>query len=90
MEKHNFEDFNKNISWNTKFFVLLAFVTVIISFWLQGSPAAIVVGSVIALSLVLVVEYFQVFSLRHPKAWRVIKIILIGLVLMMSLLSTII
>jgi hypothetical protein len=89
MKKHSFERFNANISWNTKFFVLLAFVTVVISFGLGGSSEAIVFGSLVALSLVLIVEYFKVFSIRHPKAWKVVKIILIGLIMMLSLLSTI-
>ncbi len=87
MNENSFKKFNQTVSWNTKFFVLMAFILVLVSFVFNENPMAITVGSMLALSSVLVLEYYEIFIHRHPKTWRIIKHLIIGIIILLALIS---
>ena len=84
MINKNHTPIGKKLSWNTKLFVLLAMVLVIFSFTSDNTQLGITIGSVVALLVVLVVDYFQIISRNHPKTWRNVKFILIALVILLT------
>ena len=87
----SFKSFDKEISWNTKFYVLLAFFMAFFAFLHGGyDDTALFTGSVLALCIVLLVDYYKIISSQYPQIWRVIKQIVIGLVILLTLLGFVI
>lgn len=78
---------DKSLSRNTKLFVLLAIVTVIMSYIFQNRDTAIVIGSIMALFAVVLVDYFELLSKHHPQAWRVVKYSIIAIILLLTLIG---
>lgn len=87
----SFKSFDREVSWNTKFYVLLAFFMALFAFLFgEYDDKALFAGSVIALCFVLMVDYYKIISIRYPKTWRLIKQVVIGLVILLTLLGFII
>lgn len=87
MKNNIFKTFNNQVSWNTKFFVLLAFCMVLFSYILGGSETGVFIGAVVSLLLVLIVDMYLILSKRYNKSWKVIKIILVLIVLALTLIG---
>lgn len=76
---------SKQLSKNTKLYVLLAATIVVVAFLTNGSSKGLLVGSLAGLGAVTLVDYSQLQSRKHPKTWRYIKAIVIGLIILLSL-----
>ena len=85
----NKKPLSKVLSWNTKFFVLLALTLVVVSYFYNDLEYSLAVGSFVALLVVLIVEYSQILSVRHPKTWRAVKFFVIMMVILLTLISTV-
>ena len=78
---------NKSLSRNTKLFVLLAVIMVVVSYSFQDLELAIVFGSLAALVGVMLVDYFELLAKHHPRTWRVIKYTIIGIIILLTLIG---
>lgn len=65
-----------SISWNTKFYVLLASMMAVFTFISTEGEYALAAGSIIILLIVLIIDLFAVISHKYHKVWRIIKIII--------------
>ena len=72
-----FETFNKELSWNTKFNVLLAIGMILFGYLLNDYESGLFLGTLISLIVVLFVDYYLILSKRYNKTWKTIKIIII-------------
>ncbi len=82
-----FKKFNQDISWNTKFYVLLAAIMVVFAFLSEGNDYSLIVGSIIALLVVWIIDYYVIVSRRYPKIWRIIKIAVISTLVILIILG---
>jgi len=82
-----FRSFNKEISWNTKFYVLLAFCMILFSYLMNGTETGLFVGAVISLIIVLMVDLYLILSKRYTKTWRIIKIIIVLIIVALTLIG---
>ena len=85
-----FESFNKEVSWNTKFYVLLAFSMVVFSYLMKDTETGLFVGAIFSLFLVLIVDFYLILSKKYTKSWKVIKIILVMIIVALTLIGFII
>lgn len=82
-----FKSFDKEVSWNTKFYVLLAFCMVLFSYLMKGTETGIFIGAVISLLLVLLLDFYLILSRKYSKSWRIIKIILVMIIVALTLIG---
>ena len=82
-----FKSFNKEISWNTKFYVLLAFSMIVFSYLMKGTETGLFVGAVFSLLLVLIIDFYLILSKRYSKSWKVIKIIMVIIIVALTLIG---
>ena len=82
-----FSSFNKEVSWNTKFYFLLAFLMVLFSFLMNGTETAFFVGAIISLIIVLIVDLYLILSKRYTNTWRVIKFIIVLIIVALTLIG---
>ncbi|MBT8232194.1 MAG: hypothetical protein KJN84_06180 [Bacteroidia bacterium] len=85
--KNKPDSLNRTLSWNTKFFFLLAFVLVTVGFIFQDTEMGISLGAILALLAVLIIDYYKILSVRFPKTWRAIKFIVVVLIIALTLIS---
>jgi len=71
------------VSWNTKFYILLAVLLGAFTLSSSGDEISLAVGAFIALFILLVVDLLEVVSHRYHGAWRVVKI---GFAILLTLL----
>lgn len=82
-----FKSFNKEISWNTKFYVLLAFCMVVFSYFMNNTETGLFVGAVFSLVVVLAIDLYLILSKKYTKSWKVIKIVLVMLIVALTLIG---
>jgi len=82
-----FTSFNKEVSWNTKFYFLLAFLMVLFSFLMNGTETAIFVGAILSLIIVLIVDLYLILSKKYSNTWRVIKFIIVLIIVALTLIG---
>ncbi|MDF1698427.1 MAG: hypothetical protein P1U56_21430 [Saprospiraceae bacterium] len=82
-----FKSFDKEVSWNTKFYVLLALAMVVFSYVMNGTETAIFVGAIMSLLIVLLLDFYLILSKKYSKSWRIIKIILVLIIVAMTLIG---
>jgi len=82
-----FKSFDKEVSWNTKFYVLLAFCMIFFSYFMNGTETGIFVGAIISLIVVLLVDLYLILSKRYSSSWRIIKIILVIIIVALTLIG---
>ena len=82
-----FKSFDKEISWNTKFYVLLAFGMVLFSYIMNGTETGIFLGAIISLLAVLILDFYLILSKRYSSTWRIIKIILVIIIVALTLIG---
>jgi drug/metabolite transporter (DMT)-like permease len=84
-----FKTFNKEISWNTKFYVLLVILMVVFSYVFRDHDGGYFLGSVIALLCVLLLDLYLILSKKYTDSWRWIKIVIVITILALTLISMI-
>lgn len=87
MINKNQRSLDKILSWNTKYLVLVAFILVIFGFAFNNIELGLAIVSVIALSVVIIIDYFELLSNRHPITWKYIKFIIVAIVILFTLIG---
>ena len=82
-----FKTFHNEVSWNTKFYVLLAFCMVLFSYFMNDAELGLMVGAVVSLFIVLFVDLYLILSKRYSKSWKVIKYILLLIIIALLLIG---
>lgn len=82
-----FKSFDKQISWNTKFYVILAILMVTFSFVFRDYEAGYFIGAVIALLCVLLLDFYLILSKKYTNTWRWMKIVIVVIILALTLIS---
>ena len=81
--------FDKQISWNTKFYVILAILMALFSFLFRDQEAGYFLGALGAIFCVLLLDFYLILSKKYTNTWRWIKIIIVILILALTLISMI-
>ena len=79
------KQFNRDIRWNTRIFVLATVATVVLSVLLNAWNTNFALTMLMVLSVILIVEIIAISTHRHPKLWLAIWWILILLLLALVL-----
>ena len=79
--------FHNQISWNTKFYVLLAFCTVFFSFLMKNTEAGLFAGAVVSLLVVLLLDLYLILSSKYTRSWKIIKYILVLVIVALTLIG---
>lgn len=66
-----------DVSWNTKFYVLLAGLMAAMAFFKSTDESNILKGSLIALFIVTIVDLLEIIYHRYTSAWKIIKILFV-------------
>jgi len=82
-----FTSFNKEISWNTKFYILLAFCMILFSYLMNGTETGLFVGAIISLIIVLALDLYLILSKRYTKTWKVIKFMIVLIIVALTLIG---
>jgi hypothetical protein len=82
-----FKSFDKEVSWNTKFFVLLALGMVLFSYFFRGTETGLFIGALVSLVMVLILDFYLILSKRYSKTWRIIKIIVVMIIVALALIG---
>ncbi len=84
-----FKTFNREISWNTKFYVLLVILMVVFSYVFRDQDGGYFLGSIIALLCVLLLDFYLILSKKYTDTWRWMKIVIVIIILALTLISMI-
>lgn len=81
MKSSNWQTLDRELSWSTKIYVLVAIVIAVGSFIFDAWSSNWSLTMLVAIAVIFLVEHFWVVARRHPKAWRIFKwtVLLIGL-----------
>jgi len=82
-----FTSFNKEVSWNTKFYFLLAFCMVLFSYLTNGTETGLFIGAIFSLIIVLIVDLYLILSKKYSNTWRVIKFIIVLIIVALTLIG---
>ena len=72
MEKRTFQQFNSDLSWSTRIYLLLALLVTGGAFLFNAWTTNWAFTIAIALAVVLLVESFVLSVQHHPATWRAI------------------
>lgn len=81
------KSFNQDLSWNTKFYVLLASIMLVFAFFTEDTNNLLLGGSALALLSVWIVDYYKIVSRNYPKMWRIVKLIIISSLVILIILG---
>jgi predicted PurR-regulated permease PerM len=87
MRYKSFKEFNKNLSWNTKFYVLLACAFIFFIWMLQYTESSYALPAALALMLVLMVDYAIKYFVKHPRVWNTLRWIIFFLLILLVLIG---
>lgn len=73
MNNKTFKTIDKDLTLNTKLFILMTFLLLLFTYWFGFNDASIVAGSLFSLCIVLAVEYYFVLTQKYPTVWHVLK-----------------
>lgn len=65
---------NKNISWNTKFYVLLAGLMTVFALSAGVDESNTIKGGLLALFIVTMIDLLEIIYHNYSRAWKVIKV----------------
>lgn len=82
-----FKSFDKELSWNTKFYVLLALSMLGLSFIADGTELGIFIAAIISLVLVLALDLYLILSNKYSRSWRIIKIVIVIIIITLTLIG---
>lgn len=87
MEKRSFYQFNQDLQWSTRIFILMAVLVLGGAFLFNAwsSNWALTVAS--ALAVILLVESIVLSVQHHPRVWRIIGWVLLLLMLALLLIG---
>ena len=89
MQRKTLRQFHRELSWSTRIYTLLTFVTAIGAFIFDAWSTNWALTIIVALSVVLFVESFALFFLHHPKAWKAVRwVVRLIILLILALLLT--
>lgn len=87
MEKKTFKEFHDDLSWSTRIYALLVFLTVVLSLafdaW-SGDWTLTIIG---AIAIVLFIETFAIYFKTHPKTWKRVRLIIFLIILALLLIG---
>lgn len=87
MVRSTFSEFNQKLSWNTKFYLLLAIVFIIANVIFYRFDNGFAISMIIALTVLLLVDTFLVFSKNHHSTWINLIRILITIIILLLILG---
>jgi len=77
MEDKSLKKFHRDLSWSTRIYVLLTFLVAVGAIVFNAFETNWALTIVSAIAGILLFESFAVFFHRHPKAWNLVRWILI-------------
>ncbi len=87
MVKSTFNEFSQKLSWNTKFYLLLAIVFIVTNLIFYPFDNGFAISMIISLSVLLLVDTFMVFSKNHHTTWTKFLRILITIIILLLILG---
>jgi hypothetical protein len=82
-----FRDFHHSLSWSTRIYTLVTIVVAAGAFLFNAWTTNWAFTMIAAIAIVLFVETFALSLQRHPKTWRVIRMVLLLLLLSLLLIG---
>lgn len=73
MNNKTISSIDKDLTLNTKLFILMTFLVLLFSYWMDFNDYTFVFASVLALIVVLAVEYYFVLVNKYPATWHLLK-----------------
>jgi glucan phosphoethanolaminetransferase (alkaline phosphatase superfamily) len=87
MRTESFEKFDKRLSWNTKMYVLLTAIIVLMTYFINGNELEFTFAAICALFVVLFVETYSIWAHRFPRIWMILKWIIIWCIILLTLIG---
>lgn len=87
MGTKNFEQFNKELSWSTRIYTLATVVIAFGAFLFNAWDTDFAFTIIVAIATILFIETFAIYFHKHPKFWRIFRIVIILLFLAMLLIG---
>lgn len=73
MNQKTIRSIDKDLTLNTKLFILMTFMLLLFSFWMDYNDSSFVLAITVTLIIVLGVEYYFVLKNKYPAAWHLLK-----------------
>ena len=77
MEAKDLKQFNKELSWATRIYTLLAVAVMTFAFMTDAWNSDWVITMLLGIAVILFVETFAISFQRHPKLWKTLRWVLI-------------
>jgi len=87
MPLRTFKEFNSRLSWNTKFYLLLAVAFIISNLIFYSYENGLAISMVVSLIILLLVDAFMVFSKNHHTSWLTLVRILLTIIILLLILG---
>lgn len=89
MERKTLKQFHHELSWSTRIYTLATVLTIVGSFAFDAWNTNWVLTIVSVLAVILFVESFAILFFKHPRAWRIIRWVVLLILLALLLISAI-
>ncbi len=80
--------FRRTLSIETKMLFLISLSLVLFGYLMENNQMKFTIGALIAIALVLIVEYYMIFSYKYPSVWNTIKWIVFLIVIAFILIGS--
>lgn len=77
MKGKDLKQFNRELSWATRIYTLLAVAVIAFAFMTDAWNNNWVITMLLGISVILFVETFAISFQRHPKLWQTLRWVLI-------------
>lgn len=81
MNNKTISSIDKDLTLNTKLFIMMTFLVLLFSYWMDFNDFTFVFASLLSLIAVLMVEYYFVLVNKYPETWHMLKWIVLLLIL---------
>lgn len=87
MGTKSFEEFNKELSWSTRIYTLATVVIAIGAFIFNAWETNFAFTIIVGIAIILFIETFAIYFHKHPKLWRMFRIIILLIFLALLLIG---
>lgn len=90
MSFKKFKEFNNNVSWNSKFYVLLVVCFMLFVWIFQDNSSTYAAPAMMAIVVVLLVDFGIRYFVEHPRIWMSVRWIIFLLVMLLVLIGAVV
>lgn len=73
MNDKTIKSIDRELTLNTKLFILMTFLILLFSYWFDYNDFTFVFATMLALIVVLAVEYYLIMVNKYPATWHFMK-----------------